>query len=79
MKDKETEHISPALEVLDLIGRKLAAGEKRISIKELWSDRSDLSSEDLTDGMRILIERGVIDLRPGDDGESDLSIGDDDK
>ncbi len=68
LKNEHNAHVNPALDVLDLISAHLGRDRKSVPISELWAGRQNMSDQDLTDGMRMLIEQGAIEFRSGDSG-----------
>ncbi len=62
-------HIDPALAALDLISQKLPADRTSVLVEELFQQCDALSAEEFRDGLRILIERGVVRFVPVSEGE----------
>lgn len=65
IKNEKNAYMNPALDVLDLLSEQLGAHRQSVPVSELWAARGELSDDVLTEGMRMLIERGAIEFRSG--------------
>ncbi len=68
------DYFAPARAVFELISSTLGDQNSSVPISTLLSTEHRLPRAELRDGLRMLVERGVVELRSGQRG-SELTLG----